>query len=148
MFGHPLHPALAHFPIALLLSATTADVAWLAGVTSDTHIGAVLMAGGLIMALLAMGAGLADFAALEDAVVPHALRHISAAGLAWLGYGIALYLRSGSLFGTANLNTPSIAVSLVSALILALAGWLGGRLVYSFGAGVSKRAPETRLGPQ
>jgi uncharacterized membrane protein len=29
-------------------------------------------------------------------------------------------------------------MSLVSAAVLALGGWLGGRLVYTFGAGVSK----------
>ena len=141
MFGHPLHPAIVHFPIALLLSATVADVAWVAGYTQDTHIGAILMAGGLIMGLLAMGAGMVDFAKLEDAVVPHALRHIAAAGSAWLGYAIALCLRRGSLVGTAEPGTSSIAISIASALVLALAGWLGGRLVYSFGAGVSKRAP-------
>lgn len=141
MFGHPLHPALVHFPIALLLSATAADVAWLVGLTTNTQIGAILMAGGLTMGLFAMGAGLADFAALEDAVVPHALRHISAAGLAWLGYGIALYIRRDNLSGATSLATSSIIVSIASGLVLALAGWLGGRLVYSFGAGVSKRAP-------
>ncbi len=141
MFGHPLHPALVHFPIALLLSATASDLAWLTGLMQDPHFGAMLMAGGLIMGLFAMGAGLSDFAALEDAVVPHALRHIMAAGLAWLGYGIALYLRRDSLFGDADLTTITITVSIASALLLTLAGWLGGRLVYSFGAGVSKRAP-------
>ena len=83
MFGHPLHPALVHFPIGLLLSATLADVAWLAGLTTDTHAGAVMMAGGLVMALVAMGAGLLDFTRLEESVVPHALRHMAAVGVAW-----------------------------------------------------------------
>ena len=138
MFGHPLHPAIVHFPIALLLSATVADLAWLAGVSHDAHFGTVLMAAGLVMGLVAMGAGLADFAKLEDAVVPHALRHIAAVGLAWLGYAIALYLRRDSLFGAADLGSATLAASLVGALLLSVGGWLGGRLVYSFGAGVSK----------
>ena len=138
MFGHPLHPALVHFPIALLLSATAADLAWLAGLSRDAHFGTVLMAAGLAMGLVAMGAGLVDFAKLDDAVVPHALRHIGAVGTAWLGYAIALYLRRESLFGDADLGTATLAASFVSALLLSLGGWLGGRLVYSFGAGVSK----------
>ena len=141
MFGHPLHPALVHFPIALLLSATAADVAWLAGLTGDTQFGAVLMAAGLVMGLLAMGAGLVDFVKLDEALVPHALRHIAAVGLAWIGYGIALYLRRDSLSGPAPLGTASIAVSLASALLLSLGGWLGGRLVYTFGAGVKDDHP-------
>lgn len=137
MFGHPLHPALVHFPIALLLSATVADLAWLAGLSQDTHAGAVMMAGGLATGLLAMVAGMVDFARLDDVIVPHALRHIGAVGLAWLGYAVALYLRRESLFGAAPIGTPTITVSVASGLLLALGGWLGGRLVYSFGAGVS-----------
>jgi uncharacterized membrane protein len=141
VFGHPLHPALVHFPIALLLSATVADLAWLAGLTQDTHVGAIMMAAGLFMGLVAMGAGLVDFARLDQAIVPHALRHIGAVGLAWLGYAIALYLRRDSLFGTAAIDGATVAVSLASGLLLALGGWLGGRLVFTFGAGVSKRDP-------
>jgi len=141
MFGHPLHPALVHFPLALLLSATAADLAWLAGLTSDTHIAAVLMAAGLATGLVAMGAGLIDFARLDDALVPHAMRHIGAIGLAWLGYAIALYLRRENLFGTAPIEALAMVLSIVSGLLLSLGGWLGGRLVYSFGAGVSHQPP-------
>lgn len=138
MFGHPLHPALVHFPIALMLSASIADVAWLAGLTADVHLGAVMMAGGLAAGLLAMGAGVIDFARLDQSVVPHALRHMAAVGIAWLGYAIALYLRKDVLLlGATELGTASAVVSLVSACLLTVGGWLGGRLVYSFGAGVS-----------
>jgi uncharacterized membrane protein len=142
MLGHPLHPAVVHFPFALLLSATAADAAWVAGLTSDTQIAAVLMAGGLAMGLVAMAAGMVDFAKLDQAVVPHALRHMVAVSAAWLGYAIALYLRRDGLLAGAPIETAAIAVSIVSALILALGGWLGGRLVYSFGAGVSKTLPQ------
>jgi len=138
VLGHPLHPALVHFPIALLLSATIADVAWMAGITGFVHIGAVLMAAGLAAGLLAMGAGMVDFTRLDPAVVPHALRHMTAVGLAWLGYAVALYLRREALSGTETLSAATVAISIVSALVLALGGWLGGRLVYTFGAGVAK----------
>ena len=138
MFGHPLHPALVHFPIGLLLSATLADLAHLAGLTGDVHFAAVLMAAGLAAALLAMAAGMVDFARLDEAVVPHAVPHMIAVGTAWLGYGLALYLRRDVLSGGTTVAMSSIAVSVVSAAILALGGWLGGRLVYTFGAGVTK----------
>ena len=139
MLGHPLHPALVHFPIALLLSATIADLAWVAGITADTHIAAVLMAAGLAGGLVAMGAGFVDYIRLDEAVVPHATRHMTVVGLAWLGYGIALYLRRDSLSVSAAIEMPTIAMSLLSALLLAFGGWLGGRLVYNFGAGVAAR---------
>jgi uncharacterized membrane protein len=138
VLGHPLHPALVHFPVALLLSATLADLAWVAGLTHDTHLGAVLMAGGLAAGLLAMAAGMVDFVQLDQGLVPHAMRHVTAVGLAWTGYTVALYLRRDALWGSADLSTATIAVSLCCALLLALGGWLGGRLVYTFGAGVSK----------
>ena len=85
-----------------------------------------------------MGAGVVDFARLDAAVVPHALRHMTAVGLAWLGYAVALYLRRDVFDGAAAIGTPTIALSIFSAVLLALGGWLGGRLVYTFGAGVSK----------
>jgi len=138
MLGHPLHPAIVHFPVALLLSASAADLAWLAGLTGDVHIGSVLMAGGLVMGLVAMGAGLLDFTKLDPTVVPHAIRHMTVMGTAWLGYAIALYLRRDALSGGTELGSASVALSLLSALLLSVGGWLGGRLVYTFGAGVSK----------
>lgn len=138
MFGHPIHPAVVHFPIALLLSASAADLAWLAGLTGDVHIAAVLMAGGLAMGLVAMGAGLLDFTKLDPAVVPHAVRHMSVVGTAWTGYAIALYLRRDALSDGVAPGSASIVISLLSALFLSVGGWLGGRLVYTFGAGVSK----------
>ena len=137
MLGHPVHPALVHFPIALLLSATIADLAWLTGLTADTHIAAVLMAAGLAAGLVAMAAGLFDLSRLDEGVIPHATRHMMVVGTAWLGYGVALYLRRDSLTTSAAVGTATIAVSVASALLLALGGWLGGRLVYTFGAGVN-----------
>jgi uncharacterized membrane protein len=136
MLGHPVHPALVHFPIALLLSATIADLAWVTGITSNTQMAAVMMAGGLAAGLLAMGAGMVDLIKLDESIIPHAVRHMSIVGLAWLGYGIALYLRRDSLSANVPVGTPALAVSLVSALLLGFGGWLGGRLVYTFGAGV------------
>ena len=141
MFGHPLHPAVVHFPIALLLSASAADLAWLTGLTADVHIAAVLMAGGVAMGLVAMGAGLLDFTRLDPAIVPHATRHMTVMGIAWLGYAIALYLRRDTLSGGVDLGSTSVTLSLASALLLSVGGWLGGRLVYTFGAGVSKTGP-------
>lgn len=139
MLGHPLHPALVHFPIGLLLSATLADLAWAIGLTGDVHIGAVMMAGGLCTGLLAMGAGMFDLTRLAPETVPHAVRHMTVMGLAWLGYAIALYLRRDVFSGGAAVGMASVWASLISAALLALGGWLGGRLVYTFGAGVSNK---------
>src|SRR5689334_4860342 len=117
MFGHPLHPAVVHFPLGLLLSATGADVLWLLALTSDTHVGAIMMAAGLLAALVAMGAGMLDLAKLDAAVVPHAMQHMAAVGTAWVGYGIALYLRKDALLAGAQLAWPTVAISIASAIV-------------------------------
>jgi uncharacterized membrane protein len=43
------------------------------------------------------------------------------------------------LSGGTDVGSVSLAVSLISALVLALGGWLGGRLVYTFGANVIRQ---------
>ena len=136
MRGHPVHPALVHFPVALLLSATIADLAMVAGLTHNTHIAAILMAGGLVGGLLAMAAGMIDLIRLDRSLVKHATMHMCVVALACAGYAVALYLRKDALTGWPPVETPSVAISVVSAIILSAGGWLGGRLVYTFGANV------------
>jgi uncharacterized membrane protein len=129
MAAHPLHPAVVHFPLGLLLSGTLVDLGQLTGLWAEPRFAALLIAGGLIGGLAAMAAGLYDFSRLSDAQVPHALRHMAAVGAAWLGYAAALYLRRDVLAGADDVSTASIATSIGSAVVLGLGGWLGGELV-------------------
>lgn len=135
MSAHPVHPALVHFPLGLLLTATLTDLAWLAVAWPEPRFAALLMAFGLAAALPAMAAGLYDFRRLDEVQVPHALRHMSAMTSAWLAYAVALYLRRDALAGVAEPSTASIAIGLAGAAALGLGGWLGGELVYRYGAG-------------
>ena len=135
MTAHPLHPAVVHFPLGLLLSGTLVDLGQLTGLWAEPRFATLLIAGGLIGGLAAMAAGLYDFSRLNDAQVPHALRHMAAVSAAWLGYAAALYLRRDVLAGAGDVSQASIATSIGSAVILGLGGWLGGELVYRYGAG-------------
>jgi uncharacterized membrane protein len=135
MAAHPIHPAVVHFPLGLLLSATLVDLGQLAGLWEEPRLAALLIAGGLVGGLAAMAAGLYDFSRLSDAQVPHALRHMAAVAVAWLGYATALYLRRDALMGADDVSTASVATSIGSAMVLGLGGWLGGELVYRYGAG-------------
>jgi uncharacterized membrane protein len=135
MAAHPIHPALVHFPMALLLTATIADLAELAGLWPEPRFTAWLMAAGVAAALPTMAAGLYDFRRLDDTQARHALRHMAAVALAWLGYAVALYLRREAFAGAGGPPAASVGLSLASAAALALGGWLGGELVYRHGAG-------------
>jgi uncharacterized membrane protein len=133
--AHPIHPALVHFPLGLLLTATLADLAWLTVAWPEPRFAALLIALGLTAALPAMAAGLYDFARLDEAQVPRALRHMGVVAVAWLGYAVALYLRRDALASAAEASLASIAVGLASAGVLGFGGWLGGELVYRYGVG-------------
>ena len=135
MTSHPIHPAVVHFPLGLLLTSTVADLAHLAGIWPEPHFAAWLMAAGLAGGLVAMAAGLYDFSRLNEALVPKAMRHMGVMAVAWLGYAIALYLRRDVLSGPAEPSAASIAIAIVCSLVLGLGGWLGGDLVYRYGAG-------------
>jgi uncharacterized membrane protein len=132
---HPIHPAVVHFPFGLLLTSTIADVAHLTGFWPEARFAAWLIAWGLAAGLVAMAAGLYDFSRLRQEQVPHALRHMGAVAVAWLGYAVALYLRRGALTAAVDPPTASFTIAIVSAAVLALGGWLGGELVYRHGAG-------------
>lgn len=131
VFRHPLHPPLVHFPIAFLIGGSAADAAWLAGLTGDAAIGWWLIAAGLAAALVAMLAGLADFARLDAALVGRAYRHMTFAGLAVSAYALSLYLRMPEPVP----GRASLAAGFAGAALLAVAGFLGGELVFRFGAG-------------
>jgi uncharacterized membrane protein len=133
--AHPIHPAVVHFPLGLLLTSTIVDLAYLAGAWPEPRFAAWLMVLGLATAVVAMGAGLYDFRRLTQAQVPHALRHMGTVAVAVLGYAVALYLRKESLSGAAEPPVASSGVAIASALVLSLGGWFGGELVYRYGAG-------------
>jgi len=137
--AHPIHPAVVHFPLGLLLGSTIADLGQLVGLWSEPRLAALLMAAGLAGGLAAMAAGLYDFSRLDETQVPHALRHMAAVSAAWLGYAVALYLRRGTLAGEPLPSAASLALAFVSAAVLVLGGWLGGELVYRYGAGRIER---------
>src|SRR5688500_7066589 len=61
-FGHPLHPALVHFPIGLFVLSLALDIASYLKLGTNDLLGAsrYTIGLGLIMGLLAAAAGLAD----------------------------------------------------------------------------------------
>jgi uncharacterized membrane protein len=138
--GHPVHPLLVHFPVALWTVAVGADLAGrIYGWPEAWLMSFVSQAVGIVIALLAMIAGFLDFAAIprDEPAQGVAVTHLLAMSTAWLLFIVSLGMR-----GLPATSPPSIwatFTTLVAWVVMAFGGWLGGRLVYEFGIGVGER---------
>jgi uncharacterized membrane protein len=136
--GHPLHPALVHFPVALWSVTWAWDVlgAW-TGSEVWWQTGFWCLVAGTIMALPAAVAGAMDFAALGERHPAErtALRHMMLMGTALAVFIAALVVRAGPLPPAGWRLYAALALSSVGLALLAIGGWYGGRLVYQHGLG-------------
>jgi uncharacterized membrane protein len=137
---HPLHPALAHFPLAFWIGSSASDLLALkSGAPLWWTVSHHAIAAGLIMGTLALAAGLLELwlRALPRAAVRWVVLHASLMSAALLLFMVSLSLRTAT---PPPLIAPAISF-IGSALILA-GGFCGGTLVYRFGVGVSVRGRE------
>jgi uncharacterized membrane protein len=151
LLGHPIHPMLVHFPIVFWTVAAAAYVAGAADIGEGA--GAVAMysnGAGLIMAMLAMIAGLLELRSIEgrSRTMQVAIWHMMLMATAWLCFVLALVLpvSAGPHVDHSTASLAGVASAVVGFLLMGAGGWLGGRLVYEFGTGV-KNQPEPHAKP-
>lgn len=140
-FGHPLHPILNHFPIALFVLSLLFDVATLFGYGGNGLVLAAFYAMllGVVMGILAAITGLADYV---DIRADHpgkrgATLHMGLNLAMLVLYAINLNLRNGDLAASSTPILPFV-LSLVGVGIVGLSGYIGGQLVYDDGVGVGR----------
>jgi len=136
--GHPLHPALVHFPIGLWLAAVLGDVVgwWRSTEVLWSQMSYWCLALGLAAALPAVATGLIEFLALraDDPAIDTATAHMMAMAGAAALFGASWVVRTKT--GAAMAPTGwALSLSFVGAAVLAVGGWLGGTLVYRYGVG-------------
>jgi len=135
--GHPLHPALVHFPIGLWLAAVLWDVV---GLWRAEPLWAEMsywcLALGLVAALPVIATGMIEFFALrsDHPAINTATAHMMAMAGAAALFGTSWVLRAKAGIATAP-TSLALSLSLVAAVVLAVGGWLGGTLVYRYGIG-------------
>jgi uncharacterized membrane protein len=136
--GHPLHPALVHFPVACWTAAPLLDLGWLLTQAPAWWQAAFwCVAVGVVMGLLAMCAGLMDLMALaaEHGAQATAQRHMLIMGTAWCLYVVVLLLQRPDRMPTVPQAWGTLALSAAGFLLLAVGAYQGARLVYDFGVG-------------
>lgn len=137
---HPLHPAFVHFPIACWSLATLADIASLVWGRPAWMLAGVLLEVGTLTAIAAMVTGLIEFVKIgeHNPALRVANRHMMMVMATWIAYATSLFLRLGKGAALLQPGTVAIALSIVGFLLLCSAGWLGAKLVYGHGVGVTK----------
>lgn len=137
-FQHPVHPALAHFPVAFWLGSSASDlIALKSGNTVWWAVSHYAVAAGVSVGALALLAGAVELW----------LRKLPTEAWRWAGLhaslmSAALLCFMVSLSWRAAVPPPRSAVwvSLLGSAIVLAGGFCGGTLVYGYGVGVSWRA--------
>lgn len=135
--GHPIHPMLIPIPIGLWIFSLVSDLFSLAPNASQNWqtVAYFTMAGGVIGAFLAAVPGIIDMLSLPPPQKRIALTHMSINIVVVILYLINLWQRSH--------GDPSLLplwLSLAGIALLGASGWLGGKMVYEHGVGVSSNS--------
>ncbi len=137
---HTLHPAVVHFPVALLLCAVLAEGIWLWRKSELWRDMAFwLLLGGTLGAFAAaLTGGWAEDSLSMSKTLHEAVEQHETVGyiLVWLYACLLVWkiLRRQAM-QTAE-NRVFLGALLVASALLVYSGWLGGELVYEYGAGV------------
>lgn len=147
--GHPIHPMLVPFPIALLTATLVCDIVFLATANPFWATAAIWALGaGVVTGALAAVAGLADF--LGNARI-RALRdawHHFAGNAAVLVLSFAnLYVRWSAVSVDAKVAPWGIVLSAVVTGLLLYTGWKGGEMVYRHLVGVTAAPQPAPVAP-
>lgn len=130
---HPIHPMLVVFPLGLLIYSLVLDL--IAAIGRIPHLYIIsyyLILGGFIGGLLAAIPGFIDFLTLKGKPRTIATAHLILNLIVVILFIINFAIRAG---GTPVVPGPLI-LSIIGIIIAAVSGWLGGELVYVYGAAV------------
>ena len=138
--GHPVHPILITFPIALWTTSFAVDVFfYFYRNPSLLLISKFMIAAGCLGAIAAAVPGIIDWLSIKDRQVTkianwHARLNI----IALIVFAISLYLRmhAGSPWVGKHLTIPFL-LSLLGVVLIGISSWLGGELAYKYGVGVA-----------
>ena len=139
---HPIHPMLVPIPIGLWIFSLVCDLFYVGGSANPawTTVAFYCMGGGIIGALLAAVPGLIDLISLPAGPRGTAIKHMSINLVVVALYLINFWMRMEPP------HTPGklVWLSLISVGLLAISGWLGGKMVFEHGIAVDTPSDTTR----
>jgi len=146
--GHPIHPMIIPFPIALWVFSLIADLIYLWGGNPlwRDYIAFYTLLGGIIGGAAAAVPGVIDWLSLKDReVVKIANWHARLNVIALLIFAASFYLRttSGAALVTDNYTIP-VGLSVLGVILIAISGWLGGEMVFKHGVAVDQQSVARR----
>ena len=136
--GHPIHPMLIPFPIALWATSFAVDVLfYLLRLPVLLTMAKFMLAAGCLAAVAAAIFGIIDWLGIKNGEVKKVANwHARLNVIALIVFAISLFLRMGNyshLVGR-RLTIPFL-LSLVGVILITISGWLGGELVFKYGVG-------------
>ncbi|TKB34714.1 MAG: DUF2231 domain-containing protein [Nitrospira sp.] len=142
---HPIHPIVVHFPIALLCASVAFDalsLRWPTGGLRETSLYTLLagvMAAGVAVVTGGMEEDLAKRAGAPESVLE---LHESLGQVTLVIFVVLLGLRLAMQLGwLKEIRALSLGLGAIGIVILSLAGYWGGDLVYTYGIGVKAVMP-------
>ena len=138
--GHPVHPMLIPFPIALWVFSLVADVIylWRGNLVWRDWIAFYTLLGGIIGAAAAAVPGIVDWLSIKDGEVKKlADWHARLNVIALLVFAVSFYLRTtgGAALVSGSYTIP-VLLSVFGIILITISGWLGGEMVYKHGVAV------------
>lgn len=137
--SHPIHPILVSFPIAFFSGSFIFDCAgWLTGNDELWRTGYWLQIAGLVFALLAAVPGIIDY---YFTVPPKSTAKKRATKHALLNTSMIILFASVWFYRQNATPSPYIitGIEFIGLILLSIAGWMGGTLVYRNQIGVDPR---------
>jgi uncharacterized membrane protein len=142
--GHPIHPMLIPFPLALWFFSLVADVIylWRGNPAWRDWIAFYALLGGIIGAALAAVFGIIDWLSIKDREVKKTADwHARLNVIALLVFAASFYLRTtGGASIVGGSYTVPVMLSVVGVILITVSGWLGGELVFRHGVAVDGRS--------
>ena len=138
---HPIHPMLVHFPIALLSAAVFFDLLGGKWRPEECRIaGLYTLVLGFAGSLAAVVSGHMAEEAVEHSGVPESVLELhEGLGFAtfWIFLGLLGWRLVTRIGFVGEQRAVSVGLGIVGVVVLLVASYYGGSLVYDYGAGVT-----------